>query len=158
MRDDIQLRPVEHDDLPLFFKFQLDPDANQMAAFTAKDPRDREAFDQHWEKTLNSATVHIRTILVEGVIAGSVLSYVMEDTPEVSYWIGKPFWGRGIATEALKQFLEIQTERPMYARVACDNTASVRVLEKCGFTVDRTDSGYANARGREIDEYVMVLA
>lgn len=153
----IDLRQVEASDLPFFFQFQLDPDANRMAAFTAKDPSDRAAFDAHWERILTSETVLIRTIVCDGEVAGSVLSYVMEDTPEVSYWIGKPYWGKGIATEALKQFLEIQAERPIYARVACDNTGSIRVLEKCEFIVQRTESGYANARGSEIDEFVMVL-
>ena len=46
------LRDVEPGDLTAFFEYQLDPAANHMAAFTAKDPTDREAFDARWERVL----------------------------------------------------------------------------------------------------------
>jgi RimJ/RimL family protein N-acetyltransferase len=54
---------------------------------------------------------------------------------EVGYWIGSEYWGKGIATRALAAFLEHDRTRPLHARVAKHNVASVRVLEKCGFTV-----------------------
>jgi RimJ/RimL family protein N-acetyltransferase len=75
----------------------------------------------------------------------------------VSYWLGKEYWGKGIATEALGLFLGIIEERPLYARAAKDNAASIRVLEKCGFVISGCERGFANARGEEIDEVVLVL-
>jgi RimJ/RimL family protein N-acetyltransferase len=102
--------------------------------------------------------VIIRTILVKGQVAGSVLSYEESAKPEVSYWLGKEFWGRGIATQALKEFLaQVDTRRPMYARVAKDNLASRRVLEKCGFVIISESRGVANARGEEIEELLLEL-
>lgn len=152
------LRPVLPSDLPIFFGQQLDPQANHMAAFTAKDPADREAFDAHWQRIQADPTVIIRTIDVEGQVAGSVLSYQEGDLPEVSYWLGKEFWGRGIATRALAKFLaEVDTRRPIQARVAKDNLASQRVLVKCGFKVIGESRGYANARAGEIEELLMEL-
>jgi hypothetical protein len=47
---DIRLREVEADDLPIFFEHQRDPDANHMAAFTSKDPTNRDAFLAHWAR------------------------------------------------------------------------------------------------------------
>jgi RimJ/RimL family protein N-acetyltransferase len=44
-----------------------------------------------------------------------------------------PFWGRGVATEALSAFLGLEPVRPLYAGVAKHNVASIRVLQKCGF-------------------------
>ena len=129
-----------------------------MAAFTAENPDDRAAFDAHWAKIRSLDSVLIRTIEVDGVVVGSVLSYVMEDTPEVSYWIGRQHWGKGIASAALEQFLEVQTDRPLLARVAKDNIGSVRVLEKCGFAVIGEDKGFANARGEEVEEFIMQLS
>ena len=93
------------DDLPIFFEYQLDKDANYMAAFTSKDPTDREAFNVHWEKIRTAETVVIKTIIYEEKVVGSVLSYEDEGKPEISYWLGKGYWGRGIATQALAEFL-----------------------------------------------------
>lgn len=153
----IQLRDVQETDLPIFFQQQQDPDAIYMAAFTAKDPTDRDAFDVHWTKIRADEKVAIKTILYNNEVAGSVLKYEMFGEPEVSYWIGKPFWGKGIATEALRQHLRLQTIRPLYARAAKDNIGSIRVLEKCGFIITGEDKGFANARGAEIEEYVLTL-
>jgi RimJ/RimL family protein N-acetyltransferase len=152
------LRDVIDADLPIFFAQQLDPDANWMAAFTAKDPSNREAFDAHWDRIRAEPTIIIRTILCDGEVAGSVLSYEEDRHPEVSYWLGREFWGRGIATWALGEFLrEVNLKRPMYARVAKDNLGSRRVLEKCGFAVIGEERGYANARGMEIAELLLEL-
>jgi RimJ/RimL family protein N-acetyltransferase len=158
MTNDLQLRLVADDDLPIFFEQQLDPEANYMAAFTAKDPTDRAAFMAHWQRILASPTVNIRTIVVDGAVAGSVLSYEEDDRPDVSYWLGKPYWGQGIATRALATFLaDVNRTRPIYARAAKDNAGSLRVLAKCGFAIVGEDKGYANARGTEVEEYVLAL-
>ena len=141
MTSEILLRAVTDSDLPIFFEQQLDKDANFMAAFTAKDPTDRAAFMAHWAKILADPGITIRTILVDGQVAGHVLVYGLFGEPEVSYWIGKAFWGKGVASQALAQFLDILTVRPLYARVAKDNLASLRVLEKCGFTISGEDKG-----------------
>ena len=153
----IQLRDVIQDDLSIFFEQQLDPEANWMAAFTAKDPTDRVAFDGHWAKVLTDTGITIRTILFEGEVAGSVLCHAWGGEPELSYWLGREFWGKGIATKALKLFLDEVATRPLTARVAKDNIASIRVLEKNGFELTGEGKWYSNARGMEIDELVWVL-
>lgn len=156
--DELLLRPVVADDLPIFFEQQADPDANYMAAFTVKDPGDRAAFMARWQRILADTTVIIRTVVTDGAVAGSVLSYEEESRPEVSYWLGQAFWGRGIATRALTAFLaDANRTRPIYARAAKDNIGSLRVLAKCGFTIVSEDKGYANARGAEVEEYVLAL-
>lgn len=129
-----------------------------MAAFTANDPADWNAFLAHWRRILADATVIVRTIVVDGAVVGSVLSYETDGKPEVSYWLGRAFWGRGIATAALAQFLaEVNPMRPIYARVAKDNAGSRRVLKKCGFAIIGEETGFANARGAEIEELVLML-
>jgi RimJ/RimL family protein N-acetyltransferase len=153
----INLREIADSDLPVFFEHAQDPEANHMAAFTAKDPSDRAAFDAHWAKIRADPTVTQRTIVVDGVVAGWVGSYGPPDEPEVTYWLGREFWGKGLATAALRQFLTSQTQRPIYGRAAADNAASLRVLEKCGFRRLDTERGFANARGEEIEEVRLVL-
>lgn len=152
----ISLRPVLLDDLPTFFEHQRDPEGVRMAAFTAKDPEDRAAFDAHWRWILNNEDILARAILVDGALAGTVSSYGPAHKKEITYWLGREYWGRGIATAALREFLKEQTTRPLYARAAKDNVGSLRVLEKCGFAIIGEDRGYASGRGEEIEEYVLV--
>jgi RimJ/RimL family protein N-acetyltransferase len=158
MKDELLLRDVFSEDLPIFFENQLDREANTMAAFTAKDPTDREAFMTHWQKILGIETCIIRTIVFNGQVAGSVSSYEEEGKSEVTYWLGREYWGKGIATWALKELLIHHSQkRPMHARVAKDNLASRRVLEKCGFKIIGEDKGFANARDQEIEELLLEL-
>jgi RimJ/RimL family protein N-acetyltransferase len=157
MKGEIQLRDVIETDLSIFFEQQLDPEANRMAAFTRKDPADKESFLEHWNKIMNDESILIKTIIFEGKIAGSVLSYVQSGEREVSYWIGKEYWGKGIATYALTELLDLTKERPLYARAAKDNIASLRVLEKCGFKIIGEDKGFANVRSEDIEEYILEL-
>jgi RimJ/RimL family protein N-acetyltransferase len=158
MKEDLLLRKIVVEDLPVFFAQQLDKAANRMAAFTAKDPTDRAAFTAHWTKILADTTVIARAILCDGKVAGHVMSYLQVGRPEVTYWIGKESWGQGIATHALSEFLaRANPTRPMYARVARDNHGSRRVLAKCGFKVIGETRGFANARGMEIDELELEL-
>ncbi len=155
---DIQLRNVIPDDLPVFFDHQQDAAAIKMAAFTTEDPTNWGAFNDHWTKIMAEPTVVIRTITSNDEVLGYVLSYEEADRPEVSYWIDRRYWGGGIATRALHTFLsEANTRRPIYARVAVDNTASRRVLSKCGFRRIEASRGFANGRGEEIDELLLVL-
>lgn len=155
---DLFLRDVTEEDLPLFFAFQLDAVANRMAAFTARDPTDREAFTSHWNKIMADPEIINKTIVCGGQVVGSIGSWEESGKREVTYWIGTAYWGQGIATRALKTFLvKSCTTRPIYARVAKDNLASRRVLEKCGFQVIGESTGYANARGEEIEELLLEL-
>ena len=136
-----------------------------MAAFTAREPANRQTFDAHWTRILADASIVIRVIVVDVDVdldvdvrvVGHVLSYLEGGEREVSYWIGRPHWGRGLATHALRQFLAEQIERPLHARAAKDNLASIRVLERCGFKACGEGRGFAEARGAEIEELVFRL-
>jgi RimJ/RimL family protein N-acetyltransferase len=132
MKTKIQLRDVEADDLPLFFEHQRDPIAVAMVAFRS---RDRAAFDLHWAKLMGDESLLKKTVIVDGEVAGNIGSWTSDDKREVGYWIDRSFWGRGVATEALAAFLRLEQTRPLYAGVAKHNLASIRVLQKCGFTV-----------------------
>ncbi|MEU6349476.1 GNAT family N-acetyltransferase [Streptomyces sp. NPDC047072] len=152
----IALREVHDSDLPVFFRQMNDPEALRMAAFTPKDPADRDAFDAHWKRIRATDAVH-RTVLADGDVVGSAAVYGEPGEREVTYWIDRAYWGRGIATAALRALVTEVPERPLYARAAADNAGSLRVLQKCGFRVTAQAQGFANARGAEIDEFVLTL-
>ena len=131
-----------------------------MAAFTSRNPGDGDAFRKHWATILSNSKVGVKTILFDGKIAGHVARYLDEEfgKPEVTYWLGKEYWGRGIATRALSMFLEHEeTSRPIYARAVIDNAASIRVLEKCGFRQIGKERSYANGRNQEVEELILEL-
>ena len=153
----VKLRDVTADDLPVFFEHQLDTEAAWMAAFGASGMRDWDEFSARWTRALNDDTRVAKTILWNGEVAGNVSSFMLFGDPAVGYWLGREYWGKGIATRALAAFLEVVTVRPLYARAARDNIGSRRVLEKCGFAVIGEDKGYAHARSKEIEEVVLRL-
>ncbi|WP_391118352.1 GNAT family N-acetyltransferase [Psychrobacillus sp. L3] len=153
----IMLRNVIGDDLPIFFKHQQSSEANHMAAFTSKDPSDWDSFTTHWYKILTDKDIIKQTIIVENKVVGHISRFEQFGEPEVSFWIGKEYWGKEIATNALREFLNYVTIRPLYARAAKDNAGSLKVLEKCGFTITGEDSGFSNARGEDVEEFILTL-
>jgi RimJ/RimL family protein N-acetyltransferase len=129
--DDVWLRDVEEADLEVFFEQQLDPEAARVANFPS---RDRERFMTHWTtKVLGDPTVLVQTVTVDGEVAGSIVAWWDADRRFVGYWLGRPFWGRGVGTRSLKLFLQRERVRPLYADPFSGNPASIRILEKCGF-------------------------
>ena len=148
----IRLRDVEADDLALFFEHQRDPVAVAMVAFQS---RDRAAFAQHWAKLLADDTILKKTIVVasavsadspaQNQVAGNIGSWTSDGKREVGYWLDRAFWGRGVATAALTAFLRLEQTRPLYASAAKHNAASLRVLQKCGFTISRSADEPSNA-------------
>ena len=153
----IALRSVEDADLDALFDYMRDPEAVWMAAFTTEDPGDRQAFDAHMARVRSSRDNTTRAITCDGQLVGSIASFVSGDQTEVTYWIGRPAWGRGIASQALELLLRLVPVRPLHARAASDNIASLRVLQKAGFTVIGTENSYAPARHREIEETILRL-
>ncbi len=153
----VNLRPTKKSDLEFFFQFQLDEEANHLAAFTLKNHTDKEAYVEKYTKHLNDPTIHMQTILVDETIAGSIAKFEMEGDAGVTYWLDRSFWGKGIATTALKKFLTLENTRPIFGRVAFDNFGSQRALEKCGFAKIGADKGFANARQTEIEEFIYKL-
>lgn len=153
----ITLRRTEILDLETLFQFQLDKEGGFLAAFIPKDPTDKSAYISKFTKLLNDDTVNNQTILFENIIVGSIAKFVMEGEAEITYWIDRKFWGQGIATKSLQEFLKIETTRPIFGRVAFDNFGSQKVLEKCGFIKIGVDKGFANARQTEIEEFIYRL-
>ncbi|MGC4931991.1 GNAT family N-acetyltransferase [Streptomyces cyaneofuscatus] len=155
---EVVLRPVEDGDLALFFAWTSDPAATRVAAFTFEDPTDRAAFDAHWARIrAGSGGAVMRTVVADDVVVGHVGAYGEVGDRQVTYWMDRAYWGRGLATAALSAFLRETPTRPLHARAAADNLGSLRVLEKCGFVVSGRDRGFAHARGGETDEVLATL-
>jgi RimJ/RimL family protein N-acetyltransferase len=153
--DEPLLREVRESDLADFFEHQREPEANEMALFPA---RDREAFDAHWRRILGDDTLITRTIVDGGRVAGNIGCWEQDGRRLLGYWIGKEFWGRGLATRALAEFVAEVPTRPLFAWVATTNVGSIRVLEKCGFVAKESRSEHDERFGREVEELLFELA
>ncbi|GAB1334926.1 GNAT family N-acetyltransferase [Streptomyces sp. E-15] len=153
---EIALRAVRDSDLAVIHRQMTDPEAVRMAAFGPEGAPDRASFAAYWQRLRDTSDV-LRTVLADGKVAGTAAVYGAAGEREVTYWIDRAYWGRGVATAALRALLAEVPERPLYARAAADNAASLRVLQKCGFREAARARGFANARGREIDEVVLIL-
>ena len=149
------LREVREEDLDALFEQQRDPEAVAMALVPS---REREAFNAHWQGLLANDDVIVMTIEDEGRVAGNVLSWTLDGRRVVGYWLGREFWGRGLATRAVGEYVQLLTMRPLHAWVATSNGGSRRVLEKCGFTLLESKVEFDERLGREIEVELFELA
>jgi RimJ/RimL family protein N-acetyltransferase len=150
----VRLRSVEDRDLDVFFDHQADPQAAEMAAFPS---RNKDQVAEHWAKLRADDAKVVRTIVADGMVAGNIGSWQDNGQQLLGYWVGREFWGRGVATQALALFVDEVSIRPLYAHVAVHNVGSIRVLDKCGFWRDRLQEAKAPAPDDGIEEFIFVL-
>jgi RimJ/RimL family protein N-acetyltransferase len=151
------LRPLADGDLDELFIWESDPRAVEMAAFTRANPSDRSAFDAHYERVRSNPSNTLLAVEDDGEFVGTIGSYTMEGEREVTYWIAPARWGRGLASRALGAFLEIESTRPLYGRVAEHNAASAKVLARAGFVEVGSDTGFAPGVGADVVERIFRL-
>jgi len=132
MTGEVTIRETLESDWPVLFENQHDPASSAMAGVPA---RDWDAYVAHKQKIRTDEANLTWTILYDGRIVGDVVSFPHEGRREVGYRIGQQYWGKGIATQALRLFLDVERRRPLYGYLLSSNIGSRRVLEKCGFTV-----------------------
>ncbi|MBZ4018910.1 GNAT family N-acetyltransferase [Streptomyces purpurogeneiscleroticus] len=153
----ITLREVLDSDVAVFWAHMSEQTAQRMAAVTRKYHYDRRLFDAHWVKVCSDSAVTVRTVLADEAVAGHAAVFGPSDEREVTYWIASAYWGRGVASAALRKLIALEPARPLHAHAAADNAGSLRVLEKCGFTITGRGRIFAQARGDEIDELALTL-
>ena len=153
----MRLRPLDDADLDAVFRWERDPAAAAMAAFTREDPADRAAFDAHYRRVRADPANLLLVIEHDGEAVGTIGSFTIDDEREVGFWVDPSRWGRGLATAALTLFLGVELERPLHARAAEHNLASAAVLQRAGFERIGSERSWAAGLGREIVEHVYRL-
>lgn len=153
----IELRPVDDDDLDAIFTMMSDPDAVALAAFTADDPSDRDAFDEWMRRHRGADGVEMFVVTSSGGFAGTAALFPVDGDREVSFWIARHAWGRGVATDALRLLIHHEPERPLFARAAAHNAAAIAALQRAGFTELSRTTSFAPGLQREIEEIVFTL-
>lgn len=130
MYDFVHLRPANESDIEIFYTHQLDPVSTDLAKVLA---RSRESFDAHWDAILNDPNTIARTILFDDQVVGLINTFPVKDERHIGYWIDRAHWGKGIASHAIAQMVELDPSRPLHAIVAIDNVGSMKALERSGF-------------------------
>ena len=153
----IDLRDLDDDDLDAVFEMMRDPGAVAMASFTAADPSDRAAFDAHMARVRADPANALFVVTERGGFAGTAGAYDSDSEREVTYWIARHAWGRGVATEALRLLVSREPTRPLFARVAAHNKGSIAVLEKNGFAEVSRSVQFAPGLGHEVEELRFAL-
>jgi len=153
----IDLRPFDDDDLDAVFEMMRDREAVEMAAFTASDPDDRTAFEAWIARQRADDDVLCLVVTEDGGFAGTAAAFTVDGDREVSYWIARHAWGRGVATAALRLLISHEPVRPLFARSAAHNAASIAVLRKVGFTELSRNIDFAPGIGRDTEEIVFTL-
>jgi hypothetical protein len=110
----VSLRPVEDRDLDTIYQQMTDPESVRMAAFTAEDQTDRRAFLNRMSRLRADTSLSFRVIDVDGAIAGTIGSFRIDDQHEVTFWVDRALWGKGVASAALQTLLAETAERPLY--------------------------------------------
>ena len=144
------LRPLADDDLDRLFVWENDDRAVKMAAFTRADSSDRRSFDAHYHRIRDNPECTVYAVDDDGVLVGTVGSFPSEVGREVTYWIDPGQWGRGLASAALRSFLDVEPTRPLFARVAEHNAGSAKVLRRAGFVQVGAERSWAEGLGREV--------
>ncbi len=150
----VLLREVTEKDFQKFFEFESDSESARLAAFAG---REKDAFFAHWAKLLVDDTVSKWTIVLGDAVAGNIVAFERSGKREVGYWLGREFWGRGIGTRALAEFLQRENPRPLHAHVARHNAGSIRILEKCGFRICGEDPAFSSLDGQVVTGVILVL-
>lgn len=154
---EITLRDVRDSDVPVFWTQISDERAQHMAAVTYGYHYNRAAFDAHWDRVRSDPAVIVRTVLADGEVAGHAAVFGPPGEREVTYWVDRAYWGRGVATATLAALVGLERSRPLHAHAASDNAGSIRVLQKCGFAITGRGRIFARARGQEVDEVALTL-
>jgi [ribosomal protein S5]-alanine N-acetyltransferase len=144
---------MTEEDFDVLFDIQDDEIAQQMAAFTSPDGDARDNYHAKWRKIVANDETTNKVILLDGEVVGSVGAFVVDGDTEVTYWIRRDLWGRGLASAALAELLSVVTVRPIWAGAAADNVGSEMVLLRNGFRRVGEETGFAKARGAEIKEF-----
>ncbi len=156
----ICLRPITEADLQTLAQFLCDEDAIFMAG-AGSGSTDVSTHIQHFKKLMEDESISMAVIISGASVVGYIAAFMRGDEREITYWIGREYWGQGIASKAVKLFLPSLQEKyvgeQIFARVVKGNKASEHVLLKAGFKATQTDKFYSDIRSTEVTETIFCI-
>lgn len=159
----LTLRPPELADAPRIARFAADPGVARM---TCSFPLQQTVVGAEGWVLIRQATARLGEgasfaidLPGEGLI-GLIGAHRRDEEVEIGYWLGRPWWGRGFATEALRGVTPFAKQLgAVVADHFADNPASGRALEKAGFVyTGEVAPRFSLARGESAPARLMRLA
>ena len=162
------LRPWHDDDAAALYRYASDPRIGPVAGWA---PHTSEAISLEIIRTVFSLPETYAVVLRQSgepvgsiglMFADGVHSACIEGgEAEIGYWIGVPYWGRGLIPEAVERLLQRGFEELGLSAVWCGhydgNAQSRRVMEKCGFRFHHTETGKLSPLGDLRTEHFLRL-
>ncbi|WP_331352874.1 GNAT family N-acetyltransferase [Cellvibrio sp. UBA7671] len=138
----LELRKFEQKDEALLVSYLNDETQTHFLSVRLPQPYTNEAA-QWWVNTGSKIGV-VYAIIHNGIFVGSISTipgeFEKQKTAEIGYWVAKPYWGKGIASEALQKFTDFLFENTDFIRLNASvfegNLASANVLQKCGYKLE----------------------
>ncbi|MEM7036443.1 MAG: GNAT family protein [Bacteroidota bacterium] len=157
-----ELRPVRPSDLDSLVEVADNPNIAANMTDRFPHPYTREAGEAFLQFCMKNTPANILAIDVDGKMVGAIGIHPEEDVyrknAEMGYWLGEPYWGKGIVTRAVKQMVDYAFEHfdlvRIYARPYGYNLASKRILEKCGFQLEAKFEKTVFKNGELLDQYL----
>ncbi|MFN8311065.1 MAG: GNAT family protein [Chitinophagales bacterium] len=159
---DFQLRPWKETDLESLVKYANNWNVAKNLTDGFPHPYTLEHGKSFIERSLANMPVTIFAIEVQGEAVGGIGIHpqgdIMKRNAELGYWLGEPFWNKGIISAAIPQMVSFAFAKfdiiRIFARPFGSNIASQRVLEKCGFQLEARFPGILEKQGRIEDELI----
>jgi RimJ/RimL family protein N-acetyltransferase len=156
------LRHWKPEDIENLIKYGNNPAIARYMSDGFPSPYTREKGIRFIENAIKADPLRIFAIQFQGEAVGGIGIHPQDDihrrNAELGYWLGEPFWGKGLVTQAVKEivaytFANFDLDR-IFARPFGNNPTSHRVLEKAGFTLEARFSGTIFKNGEILDELI----
>ncbi len=168
MKNKIELRKFKMSDAEIMVKLLTKNVIKTLGiGLKSNPPKITKKFEQDWikkeisnyilkePKTLSFAIILNDKLI--GIVNSGITDYE-NDATEIGFWIGEKYWGKGIMTNALKLFIKELNKKHrlkrIVARVVISNSASCKILKKCGFKLEGTQRKIIKGKNKYHDLYV----
>jgi len=159
---DFIIRDLKESDLESLVKYANNWDISKNLSDRFPYPYTEKDGKEFLKFAIDNPTEFVQAIDIDGECIGTIGLHPQKDiyakNVEIGYWIAEPFWGKGIATRAVKQIVEIGFERfdcsRIFARAFGTNKGSQRVLEKAGFQFEYNFEKTLYKDGQYFDDLV----
>lgn len=163
---EFKLRPFTMNDVESLVKYANNPRIAENLTNLFPHPYTHEHGKGFIEMSLSHQPLRVHAISIEGEACGGIGVHPQTDVycknAELGYWLGEPFWGKGIITQAILQiipyaFATFNITR-LYARPFSKNIASQKVLEKAGFKKEAVLKNAFFKNGEYLDEIIYSIS
>jgi len=170
MKPSVKLRKIRASDIDGMYKLFKNDNVLEDLAHPKKAKDFTRAEEKKWVKeqienyTKSKPKELTFAIIADNEYVGNIGAHRIDykhDNAEIGYWVGEPYWGKGIATLAAKQIITYLFKRFKLVRISAKayahNIGSQRVLEKAGMKYEGTMRKANRKNGKYLDDKLYAI-